>query len=100
MAIAAIQKATKTAVAVFANVVRITATGLLYRAAQGEWARLVFHDIAGWLMMPLAVLILLAEVRVLKRLVIDPPPASGDADGYCGSRAIRDRSGRPNSLIR
>lgn len=67
-------------VAILANVARITATGLLFGAAHGDWARVVFHDVAGWLMMPLAVLILLAEVRVLKRLVVDPPKAGGDAE--------------------
>ncbi len=65
-------------VAVAANVVRITATGLLYQAAQAEAARVVFHDLAGWLMMPLAVLAILLEIRVLNRLVVDrSAPAAG-----------------------
>jgi exosortase len=58
-------------VAILANVVRITATGLLYDAAQTDAARIVFHDVAGWLMMPLAVLVLLLEVHVLRRLVVE-----------------------------
>ena len=60
-------------VAVLANVARITITGLLYNAAQDHLARVVFHDIAGLLMMPLAVGVLFAELYVLKRLIIVRP---------------------------
>jgi exosortase len=60
-------------VAVLANVTRITVTGLLFNAAQDHLAQVVFHDVAGWLMMPLALLMLFAEVYVLKRLIIDRP---------------------------
>jgi exosortase len=58
-------------VAIFANVARITVTGLLYSASQDRLAKVVFHDVAGWLMMPLAVVILLLEIRVFRRLIID-----------------------------
>src|SRR5262249_32600753 len=58
-------------VAIFANVTRITVTGLLYTAAQDKLAKLVFHDVAGWLMMPIAVGILFAEIHVLSRLIVD-----------------------------
>jgi exosortase len=64
-------------VAVFANVARISVTGYLYSISQEHLAKVVFHDVAGWLMMPLAVVMLLAEIHVLKRLVIDRP-ANGD----------------------
>ena len=42
-------------IAVGANVVRITVTGLLFEANQNRMAQIVFHDVAGWLMMPLGV---------------------------------------------
>jgi exosortase len=58
-------------VAVAANVVRITVTGLLYNAGQSDLARVVFHDIAGLLMMPLALAILFWELHVLRRLVVE-----------------------------
>jgi len=60
-------------VSVLANVARITVTGLLYNAAQDQLARLVFHDVAGWLMMPLALALLFLAIHVLKRLIIDRP---------------------------
>lgn len=56
--------------AVLANVVRITATGVLFEAEQGEMARVVFHDLAGWLMMPLALGMLLFELFLLDRVVV------------------------------
>ena len=63
-------------VAVIANVTRITITGFLYSIAKEEWAKIVFHDIAGWLMMPLAIGILFAEIHVLKKLIVEKPSQS------------------------
>ena len=57
-------------IAVFANVIRITVTGLLTEASQGELARVVFHDLAGWLMMPLALGMLLLELWILGRTLV------------------------------
>jgi exosortase len=57
-------------IAVLANVARITATGVLFEAGHSATARAVFHDAAGWLMMPLALGMLLAELFVLGRAVI------------------------------
>ena len=57
-------------IAVIANVARITLTGVLFEANQGEWARAVFHDFAGLLMMPLAIALLLGELFILKRSLI------------------------------
>ena len=65
-------------IAVAANVVRISLTGVLFEAQQGDWARMVFHDLAGWLMMPLALCMLLTELFVLKKSlvpVLDPVAA-------------------------
>lgn len=42
-------------IAILANVIRITVTGVLYEANRNDAARIVFHDVAGWLMMPLGV---------------------------------------------
>jgi exosortase len=56
-------------IAVLANVARITVTGLLFEAARGDLAHAVFHDLAGWLMMPLALALLLVELFILGRSV-------------------------------
>jgi exosortase len=57
-------------IAVLANVVRITVTGLLYEASRGDVARMVFHDLAGWLMMPLALGMLFVELFILGRVLV------------------------------
>lgn len=56
-------------IAVAANVIRITATGMLYEAEQSRLARIVFHDLAGWLMMPLGVIMLAVVVWYLDRVL-------------------------------
>jgi exosortase len=64
-------------IAVAANVARITLTGVLFEADQGDLARAVFHDLAGWLMMPLALGMLLVELHVLGRLVVPAARSPG-----------------------
>lgn len=63
-------------VAIVANVVRITVTGVMYGNSQNEAAQIVFHDVAGWLMMPLAVIIIYIELYVLDRLIVDRTDAA------------------------
>lgn len=41
-------------IALTSNIVRISVTGYLYGIGRGDWADAIFHDLAGWLMMPLA----------------------------------------------
>lgn len=41
-------------IALIVNSIRITVTGLLYQVASSEVAEMVFHDLAGWVMMPMA----------------------------------------------
>jgi len=59
-------------IALVVNVLRITATGVLYELVSADTAKLVFHDLAGWLMMPVALVILGLELQFLKRLMITP----------------------------
>lgn len=58
-------------IAVVCNIARITATGVLYVTAGEKLAELVFHDLAGWLMMPLALLLLWLELKLMSLLFID-----------------------------
>jgi exosortase len=57
-------------IAILCNVIRITATGILHETAGHEIANRVFHDVAGWLMSPLALLFLAGELWVLRRTFI------------------------------
>lgn len=67
-------------IALIANIARITITGTLYFMDYSELAEVVFHDVAGWLMMPLALLLLWLEFWVLSHLLIvesDEPVGMG-----------------------
>ena len=58
-------------IALFANVTRITATGLLHRLASGKAADTFYHDLAGWLMMPVALLAFGCELKILSHLFVE-----------------------------
>lgn len=63
-------------IALIANITRITATGILHKTVGRELADRVFHDFAGWLMMPLALCLLWIGLRVMSRLIVDDKPSS------------------------
>jgi exosortase len=66
-------------IALAANIIRITVTGVLHKTAGSEIADLVFHDLAGWLMMPLALSMLWVEMKILAWVIQDvarPAPAA------------------------
>ena len=58
-------------IALVANVTRITATGYLHETAGGPIADMVYHDLAGWLMMPFALIMLWAELRLASLLMVE-----------------------------
>ncbi|MEX0725318.1 MAG: exosortase/archaeosortase family protein [Planctomycetaceae bacterium] len=58
-------------IALISNIIRITATGILYVTVNAEVAKMVFHDLAGWLMMPLALAMLWLLNWILTNLFID-----------------------------
>jgi exosortase len=62
-------------IAVVSNIIRITTTGILHETMSSEAANAFFHDLGGWLMMPLGLLFLALETKLLSHLFIDPPPA-------------------------
>ncbi|MBN2474013.1 MAG: exosortase/archaeosortase family protein [Pirellulales bacterium] len=59
-------------IAIFANVVRLTITALLYHLDWGELADHLIHKGAGLFMMPLAFLVLWGELSLLKLLFLEP----------------------------
>jgi exosortase len=58
-------------IALLVNVGRIVATGLLYVMFGRRVAGAVYHDLAGWLMMLVALAILFLECRLLKHIFLD-----------------------------
>src|SRR5262249_22075737 len=61
----------------------------LYKTTSPQLAEYVFHDLAGWLMMPLALVMLWAEMRLFRWLVVDDlrPSAAPKLLGVPKSRA-------------
>jgi exosortase len=62
-------------IAIVANVCRISATGVAMHTAGPELADKIFHDLAGWLMMPLAIGLLALEMKLLDVLLVAPAPS-------------------------
>ena len=56
------------AIAIAANVLRISATAGAYEFGNEKMAELIFHDLAGWLMMPVGLLLLWAELFLIAKL--------------------------------
>ncbi len=86
-------------IALFANLVRITATGVLHETAGREFADDFFHDVGGWLMMPFALGLLWLELRLLARLLIDAAPAGPVRVGLAGAAAPAPRRGWKKSAV-
>ncbi len=72
-------------IALIANITRITVTGIMHETVGHELANLVFHDLAGWLMMPFALVMLWIELQILARLFVEV----GAPHSRCGLAAGR-----------
>jgi exosortase len=59
-------------IGVVTNILRITVTAVLYEYVGKAPAERVFHDFAGWLMMPVATLLLWLELYVLSKILVPP----------------------------
>ena len=57
-------------IALIVNITRITVTGLLYMVSE-TLAEKVFHDLAGWVMMPMALGLMYVELQLLSHLFIE-----------------------------
>ena len=58
-------------IALVANITRITVTGIMHETVGHEAANLVFHDLAGWLMMPFALVLLWIELQIFARMFVE-----------------------------
>ncbi len=70
-------------IAIAVNALRITSTGMAYAWAgeDSDWVHYVFHDNAGLMMMPMAMLFLYLEIALLGMLFIEENPALSDTPG-------------------
>jgi exosortase len=63
-------------IALIVNIIRITATGVAHLTLGQEFGKLLMHDLAGWLMMPLALGLMWLELWFLSRLLVEEGPAA------------------------
>lgn len=66
-------------VAILANTLRLIATVILYDSVSSDVANRFFHDFAGLTMMPLAVLVMIGELWLL-RVIAGPPAGTASRD--------------------
>ena len=59
-------------IALVSNILRITATGIIYENLGDGYGGALLHDVAGWLMMPLGLMFLGLELLILKNLLREP----------------------------
>lgn len=64
-------------IAVVCNMIRIFATGLLMVGVSVEFGAKFFHDFAGLVMMPAAVLLIFGELTLMARLIVPDDPRQG-----------------------
>lgn len=57
-------------IALITNILRITVTGIVYQH-NAKFAKLFFHDLAGWFMMPICLALLGLELWILNRLILN-----------------------------
>jgi exosortase len=83
-------------IAIVANVLRITVTGVLHKTVGSHLANLVFHDLAGWLMMPLALGLMWCELRLLAWVIV-PAASRGPvaAPAPVWARGAKPAGGQP-----
>jgi exosortase len=84
-------------IAIIANVARITATGLAQEWFGPEAARKIFHDWAGWMMMPFALALVWLELGFLSLLLREPAATEEVPLGFghpLGAAASGPKNGR------
>lgn len=87
-------------IALLANLLRIVLTAILFVTVNNEAADVFFHDVAGWLMMPLALGIMWLELKAMSKLFVPVPYVARSAGrgrqrGQTASMPPRPRGPRP-----
>ena len=80
----AVVVASSVPIAVLCNTMRLTATAIAFTAGYGEKTNEFFHGMGGYLMMPLALMMMAGELWVMKKLFVTVPadqPAGKAAAG-------------------
>jgi exosortase len=87
-------------VALLANIIRITVTGILHATVGGHAADAFYHDLAGWLMIPLALVLYWFEIWILSRMLIETKHETSAVVDVLGSyRSARKPTGYKASTL-
>lgn len=78
-------------IALACNVVRVVASAYLYHIGQAWLAEGVFHDAAGFIMIPVALMLLGLELRLLNGLRVPQGPMSALRDCVDAGKAVATR---------
>jgi len=89
-------------IAVICNILRLCATAFLFLVASSDLAEKFFHDFAGIVMMPAAVLIMFGELWLMEKLTATEPEtqqvvARGHAKSDVTSDPKRAKTARQNA---
>lgn len=82
-------------VGVICNIMRIFVTAILILCVSTELGQKFFHDFAGLVMMPAAVLLMFGELWLMDRLVV-PEPGSQQKQAVVRAKSTQPSSGRPS----
>jgi exosortase/archaeosortase family protein len=84
-------------IALASNIIRITATAWCYHAFGADVGSKYAHDLAGWLMMPLAMVLVFLELSIVSWLIIESEEAEQTSDllGLGLTTTPRQPKGRP-----
>ena len=80
-------------VAILANVIRISLTGVLYNEGGQKLGDSLFHDFAGWMMMPIALLMLWLLLKLLDWILVS------DLGAASPEEVIRTNAANPAHLF-
>lgn len=80
-------------IAVISNIIRIVGTGILYDLGGQKLGEAVFHDFAGWLMMPFALALMWLELKMLDWLFVT------DQERASREEIIKDKTENPAFLF-
>jgi len=68
-------------IAIISNIIRIAVTGILHVTIGEKVAEWVYHDVSGWLMMPLGVGLMWLEMKILENLFVERKPTASRSLG-------------------
>ena len=77
-------------VAVMCNILRLCVTGVLFLVADSELAEKFFHDFAGIVMIPAAVMLIFGELWLMDKLIITDPEPEKRKSGATTKLVVRN----------